>query len=88
VRSEDLLSVAQVAAILRVSEDWVEGQRFRLPCEVKVRDGSFRVRRRDLPYWVKAAHPREIREPVEPTRAQLELMRRCQATAERFGEYP
>ena len=83
---EDLLTLAQVSRALNVSEDWLEGQRFRLPCEVTLRDGSIKVRRRDLAEWARAARPKELREPERPTHAQLELMRRASAAAARHGE--
>ncbi len=82
----EFLTPAEVAKAIGVSEDWVWSHRFRLPAEVKIRDGSMQVARTDLPEWKAAACPRETRTAQEPTWRHRELMERCQATAARFGD--
>jgi hypothetical protein len=55
---QELLSAEEVAGLCGRSVEWVEANRFRLPCEFRPRDGRIRVRREDLPVWLEAAQPR------------------------------
>jgi hypothetical protein len=88
VNGDDLLSAAEAAKLLGISVERLESLKWRLPCEVSLRDRSVRVRRRDLAAWSEALGLEAIerRKPPVPTAEQVDIMRRYRGAAREFGQ--
>ncbi|MDP9227013.1 MAG: helix-turn-helix domain-containing protein [Actinomycetota bacterium] len=88
MNSDDLLSAEEAAELLGCSVDAINARRWRLPCEVKLKDRSVQIRRRDLVAWREAldAERVERREAPQPTREQREVMGRMSAAQRQYGE--
>jgi hypothetical protein len=87
VNGDDLLSAAEAAEALGISVERLESLKWRLPCEISLRDRSVRIRRRDLAALSEALGLEAIeRRPAVPTAEQVDVMGRMRSAAARFGE--
>jgi hypothetical protein len=54
VNGDDLLSATEAARLLGISVERLESLKWRLPCEISLKNREVKVRRRDLAAWSEA----------------------------------